>query len=60
MQELATKEDLGILKIDLVQVRANLREIELRLQKEIEQIRAELKADIAQVKAELETDIELY
>ena len=42
MQELATKEDIGLLKIDIEQVRGDLRETELRLQKEIEQVKYDL------------------
>ena len=44
VQELATKEDIGLLKIDIEQVRADLRTTELRLQKEIEQVRGEIKS----------------
>ncbi|MFB6359179.1 MAG: hypothetical protein ABEJ96_09350 [Thiohalorhabdaceae bacterium] len=36
---------------------SQVRESELRLQKEIEQVRAELKTEIEQVRAELKTDI---
>ncbi len=53
VQELATKEDVLLL-------RADLRETELRLQKEIEQLRAESKADFEQLRADLrETELRL-
>ena len=54
MQELATKEDIGLLKIDIEQVRGDLRTTELGLKKDIEQVRADLRETELRLQKEIE------
>ena len=44
MQDLATKGDIQEVRLEIEKVRSELREVELRLQKEIESVRTEIKA----------------
>ena len=59
---LATKADLAAVKVDLAELKAELKRdietVKAELKRDIEAVKAELKRDIETVKAELKRDIE--